>query len=112
MKLAPKMFTPVGDGLIVQAIKVHETASGIVLPDRSLTKTVDGKEVIRETPETPSALVVAAGKECKHVKRGMTILVAGAQPVLKVFWKGWELLYLPSEKDIIGILDEGADKDK
>jgi co-chaperonin GroES (HSP10) len=95
--LAPKLYTPTHDKLVIQITKVTESAGGIAMSDNA---------PIGATPEKYPHQVVAVGPECKYVKRGDLILMGENQPILNVKYGGHQTYVVLHEEEIAGVVDE------
>lgn len=93
--LPKQTFTPLADRVVLRVIKVNETAGGLTLPDNLAAQ---------GGIETPEAYVVAAGPECKQLKRGQKVIALARVGGSKVVHKGQEL-FSCREGDILGIVD-------
>lgn len=98
MKLPKQTFRPLGTLVVLLPIKITETAGGIRLPD---------SVVAEQSHETPRCWVVAAGPDCKLVKRGDEVLVLAQTHAWKVQHKEQELLVINEDK-IVGVVEDVA----
>jgi co-chaperonin GroES (HSP10) len=94
MDIPDKKFTPTFDRVVIKAHKVTETKGGLTIPDSAKS----------DSYRTPTATVVCVGPDCKMVKRGHVVLVAGTTQGIKVYYDDDQLMAV-YEKDIIAILD-------
>lgn len=94
-KLAKAHYRPTGSKVLVQPIKISETDRGILVPDTAAPDSV----------ESVTAYVVAAGPDCKEVKRGMKIISPEAMGCWKLTYAR-ETLFMLEEKNIAGIFPD------
>jgi co-chaperonin GroES (HSP10) len=96
--IARQTFRPLGTLVVLQAIKVTETLSGIRLPDSVIEK--------NET-QTPRLIVISTGPECKlGLKRGDEVLVLANQVCWRVIHGGERELVVLTEDKILGVVEK------
>lgn len=95
-KLLPQTFSPISNLIILQVIRQDESAGGVVLPENLSHSSY---------PDTPQALVIAAGPDCKWAKRGMRVLVPASFAVIKVKHKEVEAVAI-NENNLLGIVED------
>lgn len=99
MKLHPKLFTPTYDKVVLQVFRVDKTEGGLSLPESMGELSVD-------RPESPTALVVAVGPDCKQIKRGDRVLMAAGTGAIKTTYRGYKAVCVCHEEEVLAVIDE------
>ena len=89
-----KKFTPNGNLVALYNYPTKPTDAGIVLPD--------GSGAINQSP---LALVVACGPDCKYVKEGDTVLLGHTTPQIAMVFHQKSTYWIVNEVHITGVVD-------
>ena len=96
--LPPQYVTPVSSFVHLLVLPARQTKAGLILPETAAA----------DSFETPEALVVAAGPECKRLKRGDKVLCFAATQAGLITHRGYKLVMILEER-VAGVVTEPAE---